>query len=113
METLIDTICWIIIAYSVANALVKYFAMKETVQEIKEQLDKKIRVVKLETEKDLLLAYDEENGQFLGQGTSKDEVKKNLIERFPHKIFLLDESPFSAEPLPNIKVINVDTTNTR
>lgn len=77
-------------------------------EKIKSELDDKIRVVKLEAivEDKLLLAYDEENHQFLAQGQDKIEVIKNLVTRFPSKIFLVEEEAYSAESsVPEIKVV--------
>ena len=72
---------------------------KETVSRVREHLDEKIRVVrleKIEAQQNLLLAYDGENNQFLGQGYTEEEIRQSIIKRFPQKIFLLHEKPFSA-----------------
>lgn len=70
----------------------------EKVERLKEIADERIRVVQLEPvpDKGLILAYDGENNQFLGQGTSIDEVKTRIMERFPQKIFLLDNKVFTG-----------------
>ena len=72
---------------------------------VREKLDRTIRMVNLEEvpgQNGLILAYDVENNQFLGQGTSVDEIKENIMKRFPERIFLLDGTAFSA--LPNFEV---------
>jgi hypothetical protein len=68
--------------------------------ELRAILNEKIRVVHLETvENNLILAYDSENNQYLGQGTDVATVKQNLTLRFPNRIFLLNGEPFSAKEL--------------
>ena len=70
----------------------------EQMERVREIADARIRVVQLEPvpDKGLILAYDGENHQFLGQGLSIEEVKARIMERFPEKIFLLDNKVFSA-----------------
>lgn len=99
MEQIINLVGTLYIIYVVLNWLVRQHFQKEAIKELKEQLDEKIRVVRLEKYEDLLLAYDEENNHFLGQGASETEIKERLIARFPDKIFLLDKQPFSAQEL--------------
>lgn len=71
---------------------------REKLDRVREIADERIRVVQLEPvpDKGLILAYDGENSQFLGQGTTIDEVKARIMERFPEKIFLLDNKIFTA-----------------
>ena len=68
------------------------------IDKVREIADARIRVVQLEPvpDKGLILAYDGENRDFLGQGLSIEEVKARIMERFPEKIFLLDDKVFSA-----------------
>lgn len=75
---------------------------KSKIEKMKEHLDSVIRVIQIETIGNLLLAYDAENQEFLAQGASIDEVQSNIMSRFPKKIFLLDEKPFSAMKLEGI-----------
>ena len=72
--------------------------------EIRERVDIKIRVVRLEKHDNLLLAYDDENNNFLGQGLTEDEVKERLVTRFPDKIFILNEKPFGDLESEGIKL---------
>ena len=67
-------------------------------QEFMEQADRMIRIVQLEPLPDqgTILAYDKENNQFLGQGKDEDDVKNNIMQRFPEKVFLLNDKPFTA-----------------
>ena len=73
-------------------------SIKNEINKVREIADARIRVVQLEPVPDngLILAYDGENRDFLGQGLSIEEVKARIMERFPEKIFLLDDKVFSA-----------------
>lgn len=98
---MLDTLVWLAIIYfglRIAVNLIKASAVSERMAEIREELDEKIRVVKLEklAAHQTILAYDEENNQFLGQASTEDELKKRLMERFPKHIFLMNEEPFTA-----------------
>jgi len=79
--------------------------VKERIDLVREEADRRIRVVKLETvpDKGLILAYDGENNDFLGQGLTEQEIKQRIIERFPEKIFLLNDKVFSALKLEGIQ----------
>lgn len=70
--------------------------------------DMMIRIVKLEPLPDqgTILAYDQENNQFLGQGSDESEVKDNIMKRFPEKIFLLNDKPFTANKKVEVKIEN-------
>jgi hypothetical protein len=99
MDQIINLVGTLYIAYLVLSWLVRRHIQKEAVEDLKAHLDEKIRVVRLEKYEDCLLAYDEENNHFLGQGISEHEIKERLMSRFPDKIFLLDKQPFSAQEL--------------
>jgi hypothetical protein len=79
--------------------------IRETVDLVRAEADRRIRVVKLEPvpDKGLILAYDGENHEFLGQGATDEEIKQRIIERFPEKIFLLNDKVFSALKLEGLK----------
>ena len=73
--------------------------IREEINETREKLDQIIRMVTVETlpeHDNLILAYDGENHQFLGQGFSKSEVKYNIMKRFPENVFILGDEVFSA-----------------
>jgi hypothetical protein len=99
MDQIINLIGTLYIIYFVLGWLVRQHVQKEAVEDLKAHLDEKIRVVRLEKYEDFLLAYDEENNSFLGQGTTEIEIKERLMSRFPDKIFLLNKQPFSAQEL--------------
>ena len=71
----------------------------------KEELDAKIRVVKLETLPHTILAYDAETNQFLAQAADEVELKKKIVGRFPNKIFILSDKPFSAEVISTANAV--------
>jgi Cu2+-containing amine oxidase len=89
----------------ILKLLVARAEIRQTVDLVRAEADRRIRVVKLEPvpDKGLILAFDDENHDFLGQGTSDEEVKQRIIERFPEKIFLLNDKVFSALKLEGIK----------
>ena len=77
-----------------------------------EQADQLIRIVKLEPlpEQGTILAYDGENNQFLGQGHNESEVKDNIMKRFPEKIFVLNDRPFTANKKVEVKIASTKTS---
>jgi len=83
--------------------LLRDTATKNTLDEqrLREEVDRRVRMVHLEQVKDqgLMLAYDKENNEFLGQGRTIDEVKQMIMTRWPHKIFYLDNDMFTAMDL--------------
>jgi hypothetical protein len=87
----------------ILELMAEQFVKKHNVGLVREHLDRTIRVIRLEpVQKDLILAYDAENNQFLAQGTNEDEIRERVMSRFPEKIFLMNEKPFSAMKVPGI-----------
>ena len=109
------TILVILAIYNVVGFLLRYTVWKQTVEETKAELAEKIRVVQLEklpAHADLILAYDAENNNFLGQGFNEDEIKERIMNRYPNHIFILNERIFSAiKDFPNPH--NDNTSNAR
>ena len=71
---------------------------KNNIELIKVEADKRIREVQLEkipTQGNLILAYDGENNDFLGQGKTEQEVKESIMSRYPEKFFILEDTVFS------------------
>jgi hypothetical protein len=115
MDTFIISFFVMLLLYKAVGALIHMYVVKETVAEMREKVDEIIRVVRVEKiadQQNLLLAYDGENNQFLGQGYSKEEIKSVLTQRFPRKIFLMDEKAFSAMDLKEYGLQN-DITKAR
>ena len=96
LDTIFTWICWGVAIYSAIGFIARYRFEKELAIELREELDKKIRVIRLETHGNLLFAYDGENHEFLAQGLTEEELRQKVMTRFPNKIFLLNEKPFSA-----------------
>jgi len=96
LDTIFTWFCWGMMLYSVLGFLARYRFEKELATELREKLDEKIRVVRLEKYNNQLLAYDGENHEFLAQGLTEEELKQRIMKRFPEKIFLMNEKPFSA-----------------
>ena len=66
-------------------------------QDIKEEIAERIRVIKIEQHEQLMLAYDQENGEFLTQGLTAQEIEQNVVQRFPNRIFIFGTHVFSAK----------------
>jgi predicted negative regulator of RcsB-dependent stress response len=60
-------------------------------QFVEEQEEDQIHII-IEKHNDMLFVYDKETKQFMAQGTSKEDVEKVLVERFPGKRFACPES---------------------
>jgi hypothetical protein len=58
---------------------------------VEEQEEEQIHII-IEKHNDMLFVYDKETKQFMAQGTSKEDVEKVLVERFPGKRFACPES---------------------
>lgn len=89
--------------------------LDEMQQKFMEQADRMIRIVQLEPLPDqgTILAYDKENNQFLGQGKDEDDVKNNIMQRFPEKVFLLNDKPFTANKKVEGRIEETIHSNTR
>jgi hypothetical protein len=60
-------------------------------------LDEIIHRVRVEKRDDVYYWYDEDNHNFLAQGTTDDEIINNLKRRFPDHIFYLPTNHFISE----------------
>jgi len=93
-------------AVVIARALMQ--RMEWTVQRDKvlKELDQRIRIVDLEKlpEHNAILAYDKENQEFLGQGSTIEDVKQVIIQRFPSRVFVLEDKIFSGLPQINSEI---------
>ena len=97
-----------IIWLSILIARVFMFRMRWTEQrdQVFKELDQRIRIVDLEQlpEHNSILAYDKENQEFLGQGATIEDVKQVIIQRFPTKVFVLEDKIFSGLPQANLEI---------
>ena len=97
MNEYLDFVGWFLFVYFFTKLALRMLfssGQRELEMQLRKAADEKIRVVRMEKYNELLLAYDEENNLFLGQGLTETEVKQRLVTRFPDKIFLLDKKPF-------------------
>lgn len=107
---LLTTVVWFFVFFLGFKIMLAYFkdtAEAEIAQRrLLEHADTMIRIVKLEPlpEQDTILAYDLEDNQFLGQGSDEDEVKQSIMKRFPEKLFVLNNKPFSANKLIEARI---------
>jgi hypothetical protein len=86
------------------------------VDDLKDRLRKMIHLVRLEQHGDQLYWFDEESGEFLGQGYTLEEIIAHVKNRFPTHVFV-DETannflkapewkPVPIKELRNIKVVD-------
>ena len=86
-------VVWIMGAVSGWNAREKH-AKKQVerhFEQLLEQQEEKIHII-IEKHNDILYVYDKDTKQFMAQGSSKEDVEKVLVERFPGKRFACPES---------------------
>lgn len=90
-------VVWIMGAVSGWNAREKHAKSQvekhfQNIQQfVEEQEEDQIHII-IEKHNDMLFVYDKETKQFMAQGSSKEDVEKVLVERFPGKRFACPES---------------------
>jgi hypothetical protein len=89
-------VVWVMGAVSGWNAREKHAKTQvekhfQSIQEFVEEQEEQIHII-IEKHNDMLFVYDKETKQFMAQGTSKEDVEKVLVERFPGKRFACPES---------------------
>jgi hypothetical protein len=101
MDTIMEIFTILGVAWALLLALrfiVERAEFKNKIELVKTEADKRIRIVQLEkiaTQGNLILAYDGENNDFLGQGATVQEVKESIMSRYPEKFFILEDKVFS------------------
>jgi Flp pilus assembly protein TadB len=60
-------------------------------EQLLEHQEEQIHII-IEKHNDMLYVYDKDTKQFMAQGSSKEDVEKVLVERFPGKRFACPES---------------------
>ena len=63
----------------------------EQLLEEHEEHEEQIHII-IEKHNDMLYVYDKDTKQFMAQGSSKEDVEKVLVQRFPGKHFACHES---------------------
>jgi predicted negative regulator of RcsB-dependent stress response len=90
-------VVWVMGAVSGWNAREKHAKTQvekhfQRIQEfVEEEQEEQIHII-IEKHNDMLYVYDKETKQFMAQGSSKEDVEKVLVERFPGKRFACPES---------------------
>ena len=87
-------VIWIMGALSGWNAREKYAKrqMEKFFAHVDEAEEEEQIHIIIEKHNDMLFVYDKDTKQFMAQGSSKEDVEKILIERFPGKSFACHES---------------------
>lgn len=113
MDNLLILFLVILLIYQLAKFFFSYITLKQTLAQAREEISEKIRVVQLEklpTHANLILAFDAENNNFLGQGFSEEEIKERIMSRYPRHIFIMNERIFSA--LKDLNLPHEDSNQT-
>jgi predicted thioredoxin/glutaredoxin len=87
-------IVWMAGAVSGWNAREKH-AKKQVerhFEQLLEEHEEELIHIVIEKHNDMLFVYDKDTKQFMAQGSSKEDVEKVLVERFPGKRFACPES---------------------
>ena len=107
---LLSTLIWFVVFFMLGRTMLTWLIESKEADNARIKLlhhaDMMIRIVKLEPlpEQGTILAYDLENNQYLGQGRDEDEVKSSIMKRFPEKVFVLNDKPFSANKTVKVKI---------
>ena len=68
--------------------------MEKFFERVDEAEEEQIHII-IEKHNDMLYVYNKDTKQFMAQGSSKEDVEKVLVERFPGKRFACAESNLS------------------
>ena len=87
-------VVWIMGAVSGWNAREKHAKQQidKLFEQIEEVEEEELIHIVIEKHNDMLFVYDKDTKQFMAQGSSKEDVEKVLVERFPGKRFACHES---------------------
>lgn len=92
---------WVATTWLIANLIIGISdGLKKTTQELEGKLSERLQeinetvhiVESLKDDNNTLFWFDRDNGKFLAQGSTYDELSKVLQERFPKHIFYFDLS---------------------
>lgn len=65
--------------------------MEKFFEQVDDTEEEQIHII-IEKHNDMLYVYDKDTKQFMAQGSSKEDVEKVLVQRFPGKHFTCHES---------------------
>lgn len=114
METVIEFVvfmCQVVFWYWVAGLILAFLLSRNQVsQEEKTEMIAKINTlihrVRVEQHGDTYYWFDEDSGDFLGQGKTSDEVIEHIRARFPTHLFFLPS--YKKVHAPNWKIETYD-----
>lgn len=90
MEVLIIGVLAFIIGYQFGSGITHRAhrnALRETLQNIQEQMEERIVKIRLERHSGMIYVYSIDTDEFLGQGKDQAELEKVLMEKYPNKTF--------------------------
>jgi hypothetical protein len=93
---------WIATTWAVSNIVLGFIGIFQVADntfkiQLLKHLDKIIHRVRVEKDQDTYYWYDHDNGAFLAQGQSDEEIINHLKTRFPTHIFYLPTSHFISQ----------------
>lgn len=102
-ENIAVGLLWIATTYLVANVILGVLdgfqaAHVELKRQVNKKLDEIIHRVKEEQVNDVIYWYDQDDGEFLAQGRSQQEIIDVIKERFPDHLFYLDSNKIISKP---------------
>lgn len=107
----LNFVFWIFV-FSLGLAVLKYFLVdKPQNQEIQrewlEKVDEIVHRVEIEKHGEIYYWYDNDDGEFLGQGRSEQECIDHVKKRFPTHLFLFTNNKYIQAPDWNFKTYTV------
>ena len=96
IDFIVDTIFWFVVFWLVIKVWEKYLVAKNEsiVKQIKDmqvQMKNSFILVDIEKHDNVYYLYEKDTREFIAQGSSFDEVKKNCETRFKGKSVIADE----------------------
>lgn len=94
---------WWIFIFSLCLSVLKYFAVdkpqeQERIKEFYEKVDEIVHRVSVEKHGDIYYWYDNDDGEFLGQGRSDQELIDHVKRRYPNHLFLFTDNQYIKAP---------------
>ena len=107
----LNFVFWIFVV-SLGLAVLKYFLVdkpqnQEIQQEWLEKVDEIVHRVEIEKHGEIYYWYDNDDGEFLGQGRSEQECIDHVKKRFPTHLFLFTNNKYIKAPDWNFKTYTV------
>jgi hypothetical protein len=77
--------------YLVVRAVILYFSIKALKAEFDEHIQRRLIPVTVEFDKDQYYCYNKQSREFMAQGSTYDEIKKQLQARFSDCVIYIDD----------------------